>query len=141
LILSRMGSSHSEQIEKLLKRAIALDPTLAAAHLQLAEQYAQQGLYASAIPEYKTALTLKRTLREAHYRLALAYKRTGQLEKSMLEMQKFRSSARENSAGQNAAASDTSLAQFISAMRTPAGRFKPDTRCLPSTRRSTAARM
>ncbi len=42
------------QIESLLKKSIALDPTLAEAHLQLGNLYSDQNKYAEAIPEYVT---------------------------------------------------------------------------------------
>ena len=43
-----------QQIESLLKKAIALDPKLAEAHLQLGNVYSDQNKYAEAIPEYVT---------------------------------------------------------------------------------------
>ena len=44
------------QIEALLKKAVALDPKLAEAHLQLGNLYSDQTQYAEAIPEYLMAL-------------------------------------------------------------------------------------
>ncbi len=47
-----------DQIESLLKKAIALDPKLAEAHLQLGNLYSDQNKYAEAIPEYVRAREL-----------------------------------------------------------------------------------
>jgi tetratricopeptide (TPR) repeat protein len=67
-----------EQIESLLKSAIALDPALAGAHLALANAYAEEHNYANAIQEYQQAIKLQPDLADAHYRLAQAYTRAGE---------------------------------------------------------------
>ena len=46
------------KVESLLKRAIALDGTLAEAHLQLGILYADQREYAKSLPEYTRAIAL-----------------------------------------------------------------------------------
>lgn len=66
------------KIESLLKQAVALDPKLAEAHLQLGNLYSDQKKFAESIPEYKRALALNSGLADAHYRLGQAYVRTGQ---------------------------------------------------------------
>jgi tetratricopeptide (TPR) repeat protein len=66
------------QIELLLSKALALDPKLAEAHLQLGNLYSDQTKYAEAIPEYKRALELNSDLADAYYRLGQAYVRTGE---------------------------------------------------------------
>jgi tetratricopeptide (TPR) repeat protein len=65
------------QIGALLKKSIALDPSLAEAHLQLGNLYSEQSKYADSIPEYQRALELNSDLADAHYRLGQAYVRTG----------------------------------------------------------------
>lgn len=65
------------QIEALLKQAVALDPKLSDAHLQLGNLYSDQKKYGEAIPEYTRALELDGDLADAHYRLGQAYVRTG----------------------------------------------------------------
>jgi len=65
------------QIETLLTQAIALDPKLAEAHLQLGNLYSDQNKHPEAIPEYKRAIELNSDLADAYYRLGQAYVRTG----------------------------------------------------------------
>jgi len=67
-----------DQIESLLKKAIALAPDFAEPHLQLGNLYSDQTKYAEAIPEYKIALEHNSNLPDAHYRLAQAYVHTRQ---------------------------------------------------------------
>ena len=73
------------QIGSLLQRAIAADPKLPEAHLQLGNLTADQGKFAEAIPEYQRALELDNDLADAHYRLAQAYVRTGQKDKAQAQ--------------------------------------------------------
>jgi tetratricopeptide (TPR) repeat protein len=77
------------QIEMLLKRAIALDPKLAEAHLQLGNLYSDQNKYADAIPEYERAVELNANLADAHYRLGQAYVRTGQKERAQPQLEVY----------------------------------------------------
>jgi Tfp pilus assembly protein PilF len=77
------------QIESLLKKAIALDPRLAEAHLQLANLYSDQRKYTEAIPEYLEARKLDPGLSDVHYRLAQAYVRTGQKDLAQPEFQLY----------------------------------------------------
>ena len=67
-----------KQIETLLKKAMALEPALPAAHLQLGNLYADQRKYPEAIPEYLRARELSPHLADVHYRLAQAYVRVGE---------------------------------------------------------------
>jgi len=73
------------QIGSLLQRAIAADPKLPEAHLQLGNLTADRGKFAEAIPEYQRALELDNDLADAHYRLAQAYVRTGQKDKAQAQ--------------------------------------------------------
>lgn len=66
-----------KRIESLLTQAIALDPQLAEAHLQLGNLYSDQNKYAEAIPEYNRAIELNSDVADAYYRLGQAYVRTG----------------------------------------------------------------
>jgi tetratricopeptide (TPR) repeat protein len=72
-------------VEALLRKAISLDGSLAEAHLQLGNLYADQHEYAKSIPEYTRALELNPKLPDAHYRLGTDYVHTGQKEKAQGE--------------------------------------------------------
>ena len=72
------GTLNFDQIEFLLKDAIARDPKFPEAHLELGNLYAEQGKYPEAVQEYKQAIRLQPGLVDAHYRLAQAYTRTGE---------------------------------------------------------------
>ena len=74
-----------QQIESLLKRAVALDPKLSEAHFQLGNLFSDQSHYAEAIPEYLKALENNSDTPDAHYRLGQAYVHTGQKEKAQPE--------------------------------------------------------
>jgi tetratricopeptide (TPR) repeat protein len=73
------------QIEVLLKKAIALDPGLPEAHLQLANLYSDQKKYAESVPEYLRARELNPNLADVHYRLAQAYVRLGEKDLAQAE--------------------------------------------------------
>ena len=70
------------QIEALLRKAIALDPKLPEAHVQLGNLLSDQSHYADAIPEYLAALASNSDIPDANYRLGQAYVRTGQKDKA-----------------------------------------------------------
>ncbi len=67
-------------VESLLRRAVALDPKMTKAHLQLGILLAEQKRFDEAIPSLVEAIRLDPNLGQAHYRLAQAYQRTGQKE-------------------------------------------------------------
>jgi len=77
------------QIGALLKKSIALDPSLAEAHLQLGNLYSEQQKYADSIPEYQRALELNSDLADAHYRLGQAYVRTGEKDVAQEQFQVY----------------------------------------------------
>src|SRR5229473_7175274 len=77
------------QIGALLKKSIALDPSLAEAHLQLGNLYSEQQKYADSIPEYQRALELNSDLADAHYRLGQAYVRTGEKDLAQEQFQVY----------------------------------------------------
>jgi Flp pilus assembly protein TadD len=74
------------EVEALLKKSIALDPSLSEAQLQLGNLYSDQTHYAEAIPYYKRAIALNSDLADAHYRLGQAYVRTNQKDLAQPEL-------------------------------------------------------
>jgi len=83
----RVGSATVDQglVETLLKKVIALDDSMADAHVQLGNLYADQHEYAKSIPEYERALELDPNLSDAHYRLGTDLVHTGQKERAQKE--------------------------------------------------------
>ena len=77
------------QIESLLKKAIALAPGLAEAHLQLGNLYSDQRKYAESIPEYVRARELNPDMADAHYRLAQAYVHVGEQGRAQEELKVY----------------------------------------------------
>jgi tetratricopeptide (TPR) repeat protein len=76
-----------DEVASLLKRALALDPSLSKAHLQLANLYSQRRDYARAVPEYQEALRLEPNLPDAHFRLGQAYVHLGEKDLGEKEFQ------------------------------------------------------
>jgi tetratricopeptide (TPR) repeat protein len=83
----RVGTSNVDVglIESLLKKSIALDDSLADAHVQLGNLYADQHEYAKSIPQYERALELDGNLADAHYRLGTDLVHTGKKERAQRE--------------------------------------------------------
>lgn len=75
------------QVESLLQRAVALDPKMADAHMQLGSLYAEQREYGKSIAEYQSALTLSPNLPDAHYRLGQDYIHIGQKDRTRTEIE------------------------------------------------------
>jgi tetratricopeptide (TPR) repeat protein len=78
------------EIESLLKKAIALQPDLAEAHLQLGNLYSERRKYADSIPEYVRARELNPDLADAHYRLAQAYVHVGEKDLAQKEFEVYK---------------------------------------------------
>jgi tetratricopeptide (TPR) repeat protein len=79
-----------QKTESLLHKAVAADPKLDEAYVQLGLLYAARGNFAQAISEYKKAVEVNPQSGEAHYHLALAYKRVGEEGKSEQELQLYK---------------------------------------------------
>ena len=77
------------QVEAQLRRAVALDPKLAKAFLELGILLSDQKRYKEAIQELLHATRLDPALAQAHYRLAQAYQRTGQHALAAKELEIF----------------------------------------------------
>jgi tetratricopeptide (TPR) repeat protein len=72
-------------VESLLQKAISLDDSLAEAHVQLGNLYADQHKYGQSIPQYVRALALDPDLSDAHYRLGTDYVHIGEKDKAQAE--------------------------------------------------------
>lgn len=85
----RSGTSQAylDQVKSLLKKSIALDPSVAETHLQLGNLYSERREYSEAIPEYQQALKLSPNIPDAHFRLGQAYSRTGKKDLAQQEFQ------------------------------------------------------
>ena len=75
------------QVESLLQKAIALDPRMADAHMQLGSLYSSQREYTKSIAQYQSALALNPDLSDAHYRLGQDYIHTGQKDLAQTEVE------------------------------------------------------
>jgi tetratricopeptide (TPR) repeat protein len=84
-----LSPADSRQVEALFKRAVALDPTLAKAFLQLGIFLSDRQRYREAIESLRSAAHLEPSLAQAHYRLAQAYQRTGQPDLAAKELDIF----------------------------------------------------
>lgn len=84
------GRQNSDAIESQLKTALALDPHLGAAYLQLGIFLAQRHDYPAAMDAYRKAIENTAFPDEAHYRLADAYRRVGDLKNAAAETERFK---------------------------------------------------
>jgi tetratricopeptide (TPR) repeat protein len=76
-----------QEIESLLKQAIALNPKFAEAHLQLGNLYSDQSKYAEAIPEYARARELDPAMGDVYYRMGQAYVHVGDKDRAQEQFQ------------------------------------------------------
>jgi tetratricopeptide (TPR) repeat protein len=78
-----------QESEALLQKAVAIDPKLGEAYVQLGILYSARGSFEQAIQSYRKAIEVSPDLGEAHYRLSLAYKRTGEESKAQQELKTY----------------------------------------------------
>jgi tetratricopeptide (TPR) repeat protein len=78
-------SLDQQTIEKLLLKSVALDDSLAEAHVQLGNLYGDQHNYDKSIPQYVRALELNPNLADAHYRLGTDYVHVGKKDDAQKE--------------------------------------------------------
>lgn len=84
-----MSLPDPHQAEPLLRKAVALDPKFADAHLQLGILCADRQAYQDAIREFQQVIALQPNLTTAHYHLAQVYRRTGEMERARHELAMF----------------------------------------------------
>ena len=80
------GTEQDKAIESSLLKAIAIDPHLGEAYLQLGILYAKQKDFPKAISAYHKAIEFTALPDEAHFRLAEAYRLTGERTKAHEEI-------------------------------------------------------
>jgi len=84
-----MSVPDPNRAEPLLRKAIALDPKFADAHLQLGILYADRQANQDAAREFERVIALQPSLTTAHYHLAQVYRRTGEAERAREELAIF----------------------------------------------------
>jgi tetratricopeptide (TPR) repeat protein len=78
-----------KRVETLLEKAVAIEPMLGQAYLQLGILHLAQGDFERAIRDYKKAIEINAQLGEAHRQLGLAYQRTGDKTKALEEFRAY----------------------------------------------------
>jgi tetratricopeptide (TPR) repeat protein len=91
-----------DEIESLLKRALALKPELTDAHVQLGAVYEERQMPHDAIDQYQQATNLQPSLAVAHYRLAELYLRAGEKARASQELALYESLHKQEGASQSA---------------------------------------
>jgi tetratricopeptide (TPR) repeat protein len=79
-----------QHAETLLQKAIATDPKLDEAYVQLGTLYSDRRAFTQAITVFQKAIDANPQSAEAHYRLGLAYKRIGEEQKSEQELKLYK---------------------------------------------------
>jgi tetratricopeptide (TPR) repeat protein len=77
--------------ERLLAKAIKIDPKFAEAHYELGLLYQDEGKPAQAIAEYEAAVRVQPNLKQAHYRLGRLYASQGDARRAQKEFEVVRS--------------------------------------------------
>jgi tetratricopeptide (TPR) repeat protein len=78
------------RVHELLQKAIAADSSFADAHVELGKLLVERNAISEAISEFEAAIEADPESSQAYYQLALAYRRTGEVEKSLQLLEKFR---------------------------------------------------
>jgi len=86
---SSLNPTEAGEIERLLQKAVRIDPRLTDAYVQLGIVRAASGEFAAAIEAYNRALSVDPDSSDAHYHLGLAYKRTGEDKKARQEFEAY----------------------------------------------------
>jgi tetratricopeptide (TPR) repeat protein len=88
---SKMKLNDREDALPLLKKAVAIDPELEIAHIDLAALYGDSGRDAEALRELKIAARLKPNDVNVHWRLARLYQAMGRKDEAKIEFDKTKS--------------------------------------------------
>ena len=113
----------ARQIETLLEKAVAADPGLGRAFLQLGIRYAARGDSQRAIAAYRKAVAASPDLAEAHYQLALACRRAGDEAQAQREFQAYQQVRKDEQASTERRRRE--LQQFLVVLQGPAAGSPP----------------
>jgi tetratricopeptide (TPR) repeat protein len=111
------------QVESLLGKAVALDPKLGEAHLQLGILYSERKDFSKAIAAYQQAIALNPHMEQAHYRLAQTYRLIGQNDKAQNELRLYEQISKEKAAQVERERSD--IKQFVYTLRGQPSNSRP----------------
>lgn len=103
------------QVESLLEKAVALDPKLGEAHLQLGTLYSERKDFPKAIAAYQEAVAVNPHMEQAHYRLAQTYRLIGHNDKAQNELRLYEQISREKAAQVERERSE--IKQFVYTLR------------------------
>jgi tetratricopeptide (TPR) repeat protein len=111
------------RVESLLGKAVALDPKLADAHLQLGILYSERKDFPKAIAAYELAVAVNPHLEQVHYRLAQTYRLTGQNDKAQNELRLYEQISKEKAAQVERERSE--IKQFVYTLRGQSSTLQP----------------
>jgi tetratricopeptide (TPR) repeat protein len=109
------NSAPAARVETLLRKVILLDPSYAAAYLQLGIIHSERENYPQAAADYQKAIDADPQMQEAHYRLAQIYRRIGDAAKAETELQIYDTVAKESA--QKAERERHEIRQFVYTLR------------------------
>jgi tetratricopeptide (TPR) repeat protein len=110
-------SGNLARAERLLQKAIALDPKIALAYLQLGTLYSSRQQFPQAATAFEQAAALDPSLEEAHYRLAQLYRRAGDNAKAERELEAYKRAT--DSATEAAERDRKAVQQFVYELKAP----------------------
>jgi tetratricopeptide (TPR) repeat protein len=103
------------QVESLLGKAVALDPKLGEANLQMGILYSERKDFPKAIVAYQQAIAVNAHMEQAHYRLAQTYRLIGQNDKAQIELHFYEQISKEKAAQVERERSE--IKQFVYTLR------------------------
>ena len=97
--LLKMSNADTTRAEKYLRRAVELDPNLAAAYLTWGRLYARANRYSEAAPLLERAVSLQPELLEAHYQLSRVLVKLKRPDEANRELEIFKQLSEKQKAG------------------------------------------
>ena len=109
------GQEIADRVEKLVERAVDIDPTLGAAYLLLGIVASEKGDLSDAVAALRKASEVAPELAEVHYRLAQAYEQTGEKAKAQQERETYKQLSAKSA--QDAESERKQVQQFVYKLR------------------------